>query len=274
MRIFHILALLFLAFISLKGQEIVREHNYEAESAGDSASVYHSQSEIEPSGIVLSRLEQDYELRMELLEAKLKAARMRTWAMVLLLVLYAVAAIFVYRNHQLRTARILAEEQAENERLMNVAEDLQERMAEMSAKASEEDKQKVEKPFGGAKLDILQRLCEQYYIYEGTENLQPKILKEVKSMIDGLRGDSKELEEELDNSSGGVMTKFRTEFPKMKEEDVKLFCFVASGFSSTTISAIMEKEKQYIYNRIYRLKNRITESEAPNKAMFLEYMKK
>lgn len=271
MGLMHILFCIFLVCFSLRGQDV---GGVQTESTKDSVSVYHSQSEIEPSGIVLSRLEQDYELRMELLEAKLKASRMRTWAMVLLFVLYAVAAVFVYRTHKLRTARILAEEQAENERLMNVAEDLQERMAEMSAKASEEKKQTLGKPYSSGKMDILQRLCEQYYIYEGTENLQPKVLKEVKSMIDGLRGDSKALEEELDGSSRGVMTKFRAQFPKMKEEDIKLFCFVASGFSSTTISAIMEREKQYIYNRIYRLKNRISESEAPDKAMFLDYMKK
>ena len=269
MRVIHIIVVFLLTFSALQGQELPSSY-----SAEDTLSVLHASSELEPSGIVLSRLEQDYELRMELLQAKLRAARMRTWAMVLLFVLYFVAAFLVYRNHKLRTARLIAEEQAENERLMSVAEDLQERMAEMSARTADAQKRKAEKPFGSGRLDILQRLCEQYYIYEGTENLQPKILKEVKSMVDGLRGDSKALEEELDSSSGGVMKKFREQFPKLKDEEVKLFCFVASGFSSTTISAIMEREKQYVYNRIYRLKNRIAESSAPDKDLFLEYLKK
>ena len=243
--------------------------------AQDSLSVLHAESEISPSGLVLSRLEQDYLLRMQLLEAKLRAARMRTWAIVLLFVLYIVAALLVYKNHKLRSARILSEERAENERLMNIAEDLQQKLAEILSKpTSAEKKNAIDRPFGNGRYDMLQKLCEQYYIYEGTENLQPKILKEVKSMIDGLRGNTKELEEVLNARCGGVMERFREQFPRLKEEDVKLFCFVASGFSNTTISAILGKEKQYVYNRIYRLKGRIAESSVSDKEVFLKFMRK
>ncbi|MBR5384742.1 MAG: hypothetical protein IK143_02575, partial [Bacteroidales bacterium] len=57
-----------------------------------------------------------------------------------------------------------------------------------------------------------------------------------------------------------VMTKLRTAFPGWKEEDFLLYAFVASGFSSTTISLLLSKDKPYVYNRLYRLKGRIASS--------------
>ena len=119
---------------------------------------------------------------------------------------------------------------------------------------------------------VLERLCEQYYVYEGTENLQPKILKEVKNMIESLRSDSSALEDMLNRRYDGLMDKFRAQFGSLKEDDIRLFCFLSAGFSSTTISTLMEHDKQYIYNRIYRLKGRISGSSAPDKALFLGYL--
>lgn len=157
----------------------------------------------------------------------------------------------------------LLEEREENERIMSVAEDLKSRLHSLQ---------------GGKKggpdigMDMLDRLCEQYYIYEGTENLQPKILKEVSSLVDGLRADPKAqraLEQWLDDSREQVMTRLRAAFPGWKQEDYLLYLFTASGFSSATLSALLEKDKPYVYNRVYRLKERIKASEVPDKQFFL-----
>jgi hypothetical protein len=124
-----------------------------------------------------------------------------------------------------------------------------------------------------ARFDLLERLCEQYYVYEGTDNLQSKILKEVKSAIEGLREDPKAikgLEMMLDRSCNSLVARLREQMPKLKAEDLKLFIFAASGFSSTTISTILEKDKGIIYNRIWRLKGKISSSEAPDKEEFIE----
>ena len=68
----------------------------------------------------------------------------------------------------------------------------------------------------------------QYYVYEGTDNLQPKILKEVKSIVEGLRSDKKVqkvLENMLDQTLDNVMTRLRGDFPAWKEDDFRLFSF-------------------------------------------------
>ena len=187
------------------------------------------------------------------------AAHMRRGLLLLLLVAVLATLILYFRARKLQTDKQLAEERAENERLMAVAEDLQARLSRKSALPS-------------AGRDALDRLCEQYYVYEGTDNLQPKILKEVRSIVEGLRGDPKvrkDLERALDESADGVMTRLRAAFPKWKEEDFLLYCFTASGFSSTTIAALLEKDKPYVYNRLYRIKGRIAQGGGKDADFFL-----
>ena len=151
---------------------------------------------------------------------------------------------------------------------MNIAEDLQARLSRPVGKSGQKDVDR---------FNVLERLCEQYYVYEGTDNLQPKILKEVKSIVEGLRSDRKTqkgLENMLDQTMDNVMTRLRGDFPSWKEDDFLLFCFTAAGFSSTTISALMSKEKSVVYNRVWRLKGRISASDSPQKEFFLSALEK
>ncbi len=186
------------------------------------------------------------------------------------LLLINLIVVFVYvfsRNKRMAIDNRLAEEKAENERLIGIAEELQSKIQTISQKNSGRKIQSV-------KMDVLERLCEQYYIYEGTENLQPKILKEVKSVVDGFRKDPKSVEDMLDANYDGLVADLRQEIPSLKEEDIRLFCFVAAGFSSTTVSTLIEKEKSVVYNRISRLKNKISSSDAQNKDRFLKMFEK
>ena len=166
-------------------------------------------------------------------------------------VLATLVLYFWARKAQLE--KQLLEEREENERILSIAEDLKARLKDKS-------------------LDTLDRLCEQYYIYEGTENLQPKILKEVRSIVEGLRNDpsvQRSLEQSLNSRYDGVMTKLRQAFPAWKEEDYLLFMFTAEGFSSTTISTLLEKDKPYVYNRVYRIKERIKQSNTTHRSALL-----
>ena len=166
-------------------------------------------------------------------------------------VLATLVLYFWARKAQLE--KQLLEEREENERILSIAEDLKARLKDKS-------------------LDTLDRLCEQYYIYEGTENLQPKILKEVRSIVEGLRNDpavQRSLEQSLNSRYDGVMTKLRQAFPSWKEEDYLLFMFTAEGFSSTTISTLLEKDKPYVYNRVYRIKERIKQSDTTHRSALL-----
>lgn len=107
---------------------------------------------------------------------------------------------------------------------------------------------------------ILERLCEQFYIYENSEKFQKKIIQEVREIINELRNDSKvqkELEQWLNKTQEDVVSKLRASHPKLKEEDIKLFCYLQAGFTPTMISVLLRKDKSIIYNRVSRLKAKI-----------------
>lgn len=175
--------------------------------------------------------------------------RRRSGNLLLLLsgVLASLVMYFVARKAQIQ--RQLLEQKESNEKLMSAAEDLRLRLKSQAASRK------------GGSLDTLDRLCEQYYIYEGTPSLQPRLVKEVRSIVEGLRSDP-EVQRSLEQQLGSdVMKKLRSAFPSWKEEDYLLYLFTASGFSSTTISALLEKDKPYVYNRLYRIKERIKASD-------------
>ena len=207
----------------------------------------------------------------ELASARLQTSRMMILVIVAatLMLIFAFISYFRYRN--LQAKKKISEEKAETERYMNIAEDLQIKLKDAGKRLPSE------KYLSIAKFDILERLCEQYYIYEGTDNLQSKVLKEVKSIINGLRSDDntlKGLELMLNRNCGDLVSRLRKQMPKMKEDDIRLFIYSASGFSSTTISTILEKDKSIIYNRIWRLKNKISSSDVIDKDDFLHALEK
>ena len=208
---------------------------------------------------------------------KLRAARFRLWLLALAALLIIGALLVAYSYYRSVQKRRLEEEIAERDRYMSIAEDLKGKLSlrpidKLTAVQAKDPVGEPVEPLRGPGFDALERLCEQYYVYEGTDNLQPKILREVKSIVEGLRSDKKtqkEIENMLDASMDGVMTKLRSEFPSWKEDDFLLYSFVASGFSRTTISALVGKDKSVVYNRVWRMKGRIANSGSPLKDFFL-----
>ena len=196
----------------------------------------------------------------------IEQGRNRIGMLALLVAAILATLVLYFWARKSQTEKLLAEKQAENERYMSAAEDLQSRLSALRA----------DRPTLGG-LDTVDRPCEQEYDVEGTSNLQPRILGEVKSIVEGLRNDTKvqkNLEQALDDRADGVMKRLRAAFPKWKDEDFRLYLFTASGFSATTISTLLEKDKPYVYNRLYRLKERIKASTDPDREEFLSCLEK
>ena len=216
----------------------------------------------------------DFLMQQQQLQAeRVRNSRLRLGAVILFLTAIMATLVLYFHAKKIQNEKIIAEEKAETEKYISIAEDLQSRIAEIQSKTS--SRQPSDTSYKMSGLDALERLCEQYYIYEGTPNLQPRVLKEVRSIVEGLRTDDAvkaNLEKSLDDSRDGVMRRLRAAFPKWKEEDFTLYAFTASGFSPTTVSTLMEKDKAYIYNRVYRLKGRISASENPDKKFFLDVL--
>ena len=208
-------------------------------------------------------------LKAEQVARSIEKARLRTWALLFFLVAVLATLLLYFWARKMQMEKQLLLEREENDRIMSIAEDLQNRLSLLQGtrKSGRSD----------IGLDMLDRLCEQYYVYEGTSSLQPKILKEVRSLVEGLRSDDKaqkNLEQSLNDSHDQVMKRLRAACPKWKEEDYLLYMFTVAGFSSTTISTLLEKDKPYVYNRLYRIKERIKASEAPDRDFLLLQLEK
>lgn len=111
-------------------------------------------------------------------------------------------------------------------------------------------------------FQILKRLCEQYYVYENTDKFQLKIIQEVKEIVNEFRNDQqtqKDLEQWLNATQNNAVGKIRLSHPELKEEEIKLFCYIQAGFTPTMMSVLLQKDKSVVYNRVSRLKAKIKE---------------
>lgn len=214
------------------------------------------------SAVSLAR--EDYlQDREELASERLRAQRLGQIALILLLVAVSSTALWYLRARRIANEKALSEEQAETERYISIAEELQARLGETSRRLRDT---------AAGKQEVLERLCEQYYVFEGTDKLQSNLLKEVRQAVEGLRNDKKvqaRLEHSVDAAWEGAAAKLRAQLSNCKEEDVRLFVLAASGFSRTAMAALMDKEKGVVNNRLWRLKGRIADSDAPDKDLLL-----
>ena len=197
-----------------------------------------------------------------LYEGRQRSERIRLGALLLFFLAVTATLFWFFKARKIAAQKVLEQEKAETEKYMNIAEDLQKKVTRMKGSSAMSN-------------EVLERLCGQYYVNEGSDRLQGSVIREVKSIIDGLRNDpkvQKNLEDNLNASSDNVMVRLREAFPKWKEEDFQIYAYTASGFSSTTIATLLEKDKPFVYNRLYRLKTRISSSEHPDKEQFLSIL--
>ena len=53
-------------------------------------------------------------------------------------------------------------------------------------------------------------------------------------------------------------TKKKILHPELKEEDIKLFCYIQAGFTPTMMSVLLRKAKSVVYNRMSRLRLKLS----------------
>ena len=199
--------------------------------------------------------------REALATERLRTQRMGQIALIFFLIAVSSTALWYLRARRIANEKALAEERAETERYIGIAEELQARLGETSRRLRDT---------ASGKNEVLERLCEQYYVFEGTDKLQNNLLKEVRQAVEGLRNDKSvqaHLERSVDATMNGAAAKLRVQLPNCKEEDVRLFVLAASGFSRTAMATLLDKEKGVVNNRLWRLKGRIADSDAPDKEL-------
>ena len=220
-----------------------------------------NEAELSAMRDAVSLAREDYlESQGALAAERLRSSRLGTWALLFLLIAVASTALWYIRARREEIRRL----RGEAEEYIATAEELRLRLAESS---------RVLKGAVAGKNEILERLCEQYYIYgESSDKLPSRLLKEVKAAIGDLRDDPKTMqgfEKAVNAAHDGAVSKLRAQLPRCKEEDVRIFVLAASGLSRTAMATILEKEKGVVNNRLWRLKGRIADADLPDKELLL-----
>lgn len=192
----------------------------------------------------------------------------RTWERVVAataLLLILIATLLVRQRMRLHKER--------NERYLLLVREAREEYRHLSRSLEQRHVNELRmKGLIASRFDIVDRLGKTLYERENTVSGQAAMAREVKQLIDGFAENGEmlqELEQIVDMAHDEVMQKLRRNFPKMKEADIRLLCYIFGGFSPQVISLFMEESVANIYARKSRLKSRIKNSEAPDRELFL-----
>lgn len=118
-------------------------------------------------------------------------------------------------------------------------------------------------------------LCISYFSGQNTMYARNAIYREVQKIIESFGSDEAsftELERIVDASRDGVLTKLKTEVPKLRDADYRYFCYAFAGFSSRAISLLSNESIDAVYQHHSRWKKRIEVLNPPHKELFLQYL--
>ena len=125
-----------------------------------------------------------------------------------------------------------------------------------------------------SRYETIDRLCGLCYEQKDNSALKARISDEVVSTINSMTspdGKLPELERNADRFHGGLMSRFRSEMPGLKENDYLLMLFSTLGFSMAAITLLLKEDKiEAVYNRKSRLKSRIKRRNPPHVDDFLK----
>ncbi|WP_295728715.1 hypothetical protein [uncultured Muribaculum sp.] len=121
---------------------------------------------------------------------------------------------------------------------------------------------------------VLNHLSNKYFEKRDSEATRATIAKDFEDEIARIRQDNSipRIKEIVDLCHDNILIRMRQQFPKFKEDDITFCALVIAGFSSRAICLLMDIERGNYYNKWTRIRRRITDSEAPDKELFLEVL--
>lgn len=120
------------------------------------------------------------------------------------------------------------------------------------------------------KMKFIDSLCEKYYSYNGSVR-DKYVLEEIDNMIASISDDNEiaTLESIIDAFNDNVMQHIKETFPRIKEKDYRFLCYWYAGFSTWTMSLLLNERIENIYNRKSRLRKKFEETDSEYRDLFL-----
>ena len=122
---------------------------------------------------------------------------------------------------------------------------------------------------------LLNELCYEYFEKKDSDKLRLYIFKRIEEELDNFRNEIKmdEIVKSIDRYMDGLAGKFMTQCDFLNESDRRFVLLVFAGFSSRAICLFMGFKKKNYYARKNKIISKIAESDIPDRALFIGYLK-
>ena len=134
---------------------------------------------------------------------------------------------------------------------------------------------KIKELYSG-RWEVFNRLCDEYFNKKDaeTDSVRISVHKELERQITELRSTKSlvELEELVNTYNNGIITRIRTQMPQLSNKDVAFLTYLYAGFSPKAICLFTDSKIKNFYNRRTRLRDKILESDAPDRKEFSSKM--
>lgn len=122
---------------------------------------------------------------------------------------------------------------------------------------------------------MLADLYENYTMNYNPQGKDIALYRQIQDVFKAIRGEEEtehRFEKIIDQDMDGLISRFRADFPKLKEIHYLLFCYIVAGYDAITISIILgAKGNNSIHTKKSRLKKMIMESDVNDKETYLQF---
>ena len=122
-----------------------------------------------------------------------------------------------------------------------------------------------------AGMKLLNTLAEFKWV-----NQPYKVLPYFEATLSALASDERTIKEmmtTLNETRGNLMVRLEEQVPSLKKDDLMVYCYLALQMDHTTLCTILNKTPGALNAKVYRLRDKIEKSFAPDKSEFLSVIK-
>lgn len=145
-----------------------------------------------------------------------------------------------------------------NEREQDKIKDLREMYVALYQKRFSE----IGKYYDAASSHRLESIKEKAYhdVISSTQAL----FEEIASGSEGQKKFEARINADLDD----IVSKIRSDFPKLKDDDIRFICYLIVGFDTPTISFLMDISKENVRVKKHRLREKLNDYSGPNETLY------
>lgn len=216
----------------------------------------------------------DNYLRQMEIEKRLRLKNRYQFVLNILLIFIIISCALAF--YSWNKNRINLQEQG---RMSFTIESLKKQVRDLSTDTKDKDEQinKLLRLNTKARFQYLASLYEVIYPFRNEEDRDSDgvLYRKIERLVSNLRNDKiaqKKFEDALNNESGGIMRRFRIDYPDLSDKEYLLASYIFAGFDNTTIMLIMGNSTlEYTRVKKNRLKTKISKSTVKEKDIYISY---